>query len=214
MAKKVKEAIEKNTTTEEKIKEAARRVFTQKGYAATRTRDIAEESGLNLALINYYFRSKEKLYDLIMLEHVQLFIQSVMGLLNDKETTLQQKIEAVVSHYIDMLVENPDLPLFILSAVNADPDKLFARLGVDKITNHDKLYIVKQWTESPAGKKKMTTNPIHFLMNMAALTIFPFLGSPIIRNRTGLSVADFNKLMEERKKLVPVWIHAMINASL
>ncbi len=69
---KAKAEIEINASTEEKIKEAARRVFTQKGYAATRTRDIAEESGLNLALINYYFRSKEKLFDIIMLEHLQI----------------------------------------------------------------------------------------------------------------------------------------------
>ena len=56
-------------TTEEKIKEAARKLFTQKGFAATRTRDIAEEAGINLALLNYYFRSKQKLFDLIMKDH-------------------------------------------------------------------------------------------------------------------------------------------------
>ena len=88
MAKKATAEIEKNTSTEEKIKGAASRVFTQKGYAATRTRDIAEESGLNLALINYYFRSKEKLFDIIIVEHLQLFIHSVMGIVNDPKTTI------------------------------------------------------------------------------------------------------------------------------
>jgi AcrR family transcriptional regulator len=58
----MKEGKKIEPTTEEQIKEAARRVFTRKGYAATRTRDIAEESGHNLALLNYYFRSKEKLF--------------------------------------------------------------------------------------------------------------------------------------------------------
>src|ERR1700733_13708884 len=98
MAKKAKEAIEKNASTEEKIKAAARKVFTQKGYAATRTRDIAEESGLNLALINYYFRSKEKLFDIIMVENMQLFVHSVIDLLNDTKTTLQEKIKVLVGH--------------------------------------------------------------------------------------------------------------------
>src|ERR1700733_13912192 len=131
MAKKAKEAIEKNTSTEEKIKEAARRVFTQKGYAATRTRDIAEESGLNLALINYYFRSKEKLFDVIMLEHLQLFIHSVMGIVNDPATTLQEKIENLISHYIDMLIKNPNIPIFVLSEIHADPKKLISKIGFD-----------------------------------------------------------------------------------
>ena len=49
-------------TTEEKIIRAADKIFTQKGYAATRTREIAEEAGTNLALLNYYFGSKEKLF--------------------------------------------------------------------------------------------------------------------------------------------------------
>ncbi len=59
-------------STEEKIKEAARTVFTRKGYAATRTRDIAKEANINLALLNYYFRSKEKLFGLIMMEKMQI----------------------------------------------------------------------------------------------------------------------------------------------
>ena len=92
-----KPEIETNASTEEKIKEAARRVFTRKGYAATRTRDIAEESGYNLALINYYFRSKEKLFDIIMLDNLHLFIHSVMAIVNDPATTLQEKIEIVVN---------------------------------------------------------------------------------------------------------------------
>src|ERR1035441_5179221 len=129
--------IEKNPSTEEKIKEAARLVFTRKGYAATRTRDIAEESGYNLALINYYFRSKEKLFDLIMLEHLQLFLNSVMGIVNNPETTLQKKIEDLISHYIDMLIKNPDIPIFVLSEVNANPQKLISKLGFKKMKHEN-----------------------------------------------------------------------------
>ncbi len=62
-----------DSSTEEKIKEAARVVFMKKGFAATRTRDIAEEAGINLALLNYYFRSKEKLFELVMFEKFQKF---------------------------------------------------------------------------------------------------------------------------------------------
>ena len=215
MAKKTKDAIEKNTSTEEKIKEAARRVFTQKGYAATRTRDIAEESGLNLALINYYFRSKEKLFDIIMLEHLQLFIHSIMGIVNDRETSLEEKIEILVGHYIDMLIKNPNIPIFILNEINADPKKLIAKIGIDKIhQGREPVYLMKQWMEIATAKKMATINPIHILMNFVALTIFPFVGSPLIRNRTGLSIEAFNKLMEERKKLIPIWIKATMNSSL
>ncbi len=209
---KAKPETEKNATTEEKIKDAARRVFTRKGYAATRTRDIAEESGYNLALINYYFRSKQKLFDMIMVEQLQLFLQSVMGILNDPATTLQQKLELLISHYIDMLIKNPNLPLFVLNEVNRDPEKLISKIGADQI-QRNKLYIVKQLEEMAAATKMPAINPIHFLMNIISLIIFPFIGSPVIRNRTGISMEAFNKLMEERKKLIPIWINAMIKSS-
>src|ERR1700740_2579638 len=143
--------MEKNVTTEQKIKEAARRVFTRKGYAATRTRDIAEESGYNLALINYYFRSKEKLFDMIMLENLQTFIHSVMGIVNDPATTLEEKISILISHYIDMLIKNPNLPIFVLSAINADPKRLISKAGFN--VPHQDIYLVKQWKEMAAKRK-------------------------------------------------------------
>ena len=78
MAKSVK--LVKDISTEEKIRAAARKIFTQKGFAATRTRDIAEEAGINLALLNYYFRSKEKLFEQIMIEKVQYLCHTLVPL--------------------------------------------------------------------------------------------------------------------------------------
>src|SRR3982751_3793794 len=109
-----------DASTEEKIKEAARKIFTQKGYAATRTRDIAEEAGLNLALLNYYFRSKEKLFDIIMLEKLQEFMTGIRALLSTETTSIEEKLTAIVSDYIDMLTKQPDLPLFIFTELRAN----------------------------------------------------------------------------------------------
>ena len=209
---KTQQEIIKNASTEEKIMEAARRVFTSKGYAATRTRDIAEESGFNLALINYYFRSKEKLFDIIILEHLQLFIHSIMGIVNDPKTTLQQKIETLISHYIDMLIKNPDIPIFVLSEINANPAKLLENLGFSKMS-HEQLYIFKQWKEFASSAKGPKINPMHIILNVLSMTIFPFVASPLFRNRAGISIEEFNKLMEERKQLIPVWVNAIISSS-
>jgi len=200
--------IGQNATTEEKIKEAARRVFTSKGYAGTRTRDIAEESGFNLALINYYFRSKERLFDLIMVEYLQTFIHSIIGMLDDRETSLREKVRLLVGHYIDMLIKNPDLPMFILREVQTDPAKLVEKLRFDE--SHNALYIVTQWKEIAARRKGPAIDPVHMLMNAISLTVFPFIAGPMLRNRTGLSIEEFNELMEQRKKMIPVWLHAIM----
>jgi len=205
---KTKPEIEITESTEEKIKEAARRVFTRKGFAGTRTRDIAEESGFNLALINYYFRSKEKLFDIIVLEHMQTFLVSVREILNDQGTTLEEKIVALVSHYIDMLLRNPDIPMFVLSVINADPLRVISKSGM--IAVNSDLYVVKQWKEF-AAEQKSKINPRHLIMNVLSMTIFPFVAGPLLRSRTGMTQEDFNGLMLERKKLIPMWVKAMIN---
>jgi AcrR family transcriptional regulator len=200
-------SIEKNASTEEKIKEAAKRVFTKKGYAATRTRDIAEESGYNLALINYYFRSKQKLFDIIMLEHIQGFVVSIMPILNDKHTTLKEKVATLVSHYIDMLKESPDLPIFILSEIAADPKKLIAKAQANKVT--DDIYIIEQYKEM-VQQKKVAMNPLHLMLNMMSLIVFPFVARPLLSDKLGLSSEQFDALMEERKKLIPHWVEEMV----
>ncbi|GAA4459793.1 hypothetical protein GCM10023093_01430 [Nemorincola caseinilytica] len=206
-AKKENKAVEKNASTEEKIKDAAKRVFTQKGYAATRTRDIAEESGYNLSLINYYFRSKEKLFDIIMMEQLQMFIHSVTDLLDDHNTTLQEKITQIVAHYIDMLKKNPGVPFFVMNEVNTAPEKLVARI---KLQRND-LYIVKQWMEFVKSRPQTALNPAHIFLNLLGMTVFPFVAAPMISLRLGLDQQQFDALMDERKKLIPMWVAEMMN---
>lgn len=197
-----------DTSTEEKIKGAAKKIFLKKGYAATRTRDIAEEAGLNLALLNYYFRSKEKLFDIIMLENLQHFIEGMREILNGKETTIEQKIGTIVSNYIDLLIQQPDLPLFVLHELRTNPKELISKIDREKFINRS--YFMQQVREGIKEGKIAAVNPLHFLMNIIGLTIFPFVASPILQNIGGLKQQDFNVLMEERKKLIPVWIKAMM----
>ncbi|MBX2907536.1 MAG: TetR/AcrR family transcriptional regulator [Taibaiella sp.] len=203
------EKSESKESTEAKIKEAARRVFTEKGYAATRTRDIAEASGYNLALINYYFRSKEKLFDLIMLEELQLFIHSIAQIADNRETSLIEKVELLASHYIEMLIANPGLPLFIMNEINRDPGKFVAKLGVDK--RKSPPHIVIQWQAYTGDTNP--ANAMHLFINLISMTVFPFIAAPLLRNRTGMSTTQFFALMEERKKLIPMWVKQMIEES-
>src|ERR1700735_4376874 len=99
--------IETGDSAEQKIKSAAKKLFTQKGFAAVKTRDIAKEAGINLALLNYYFRSKQKLFDIIMLENFRKFIHGISLEIFDEKATIQQKIEKVTEAYIDFLLANP-----------------------------------------------------------------------------------------------------------
>jgi AcrR family transcriptional regulator len=140
MAKQLKKKIDQ--TTEEKIKIAARKLFTRKGFAAVKTRDIAEEAGINLALLNYYFRSKEKLFKLIMEESFLQFVKGIAEQFNDENTNIDEKIEKLVESYIDLFSQYPDLPLFILSELREHPDAFSSRL--DAVTGISRSVFVKQ----------------------------------------------------------------------
>jgi len=197
-----------NASTELKIKQAAQKVFMQKGYAAARTRDIAEAAGINLALLNYYFRSKEKLFDIIMLENLQQFIEGIKEILNNRKTSIEQKVEAIVTNYIDLLSRQPDLPLFILHELRTHPKEIVSKIDRDKFIN--KSYFMQQIKDVVKQGKIAPVNPLHFLMNIISLTIFPFVASPILQNIGGLNQQDFNTLMKKRKKLIPKWIKAIM----
>jgi AcrR family transcriptional regulator len=201
-----KSIAEKDNSTEEKIKTAAHIVFTKKGFAATRTRDIAEEAGLNLALLNYYFRSKENLFDIIMKENMQRFLKGISGVLNDKAITLPGKLSIIAENYINMLERNPDLPLFILSEIKANPEKLVVEMNFKEIIIQSDFY--GQLREALGNK----INPFHMIMNILSITIFPFAASPILKIVGELQQSDFNALMEERKQMIPLWIEAMLKA--
>lgn len=199
----------KETSTEERIKEAARKLFTRNGFAATRTRDIADEAGINLALLNYYFRSKQKLFDLIMMENFRNFLRGITVNFTDENLSLPERLEKIVAAYIDFLTEFPDLPLFILNEIQGNPSRIAARINEDISPTRTKLF---QQLAQSNREGKTAIDPFHFLANLVGLTIFPFVGRPLLQRVTGVSDERFDALMQERKKLVPVWIRAMLQA--
>lgn len=201
MAKKIK--IEADTSTEEKIKEAARKVFTRKGYAATRTRDIAEEAGLNLALLNYYFRSKEKLFEIIMMEKFQRLFGALLPILNNESTNLETKVQLIVENYIDLLSVTPDLPLFVLSEIRSNPARFGEKVQASNLIRNS--HFVKQLQE-----KRKDIHPIHFLMSLLGMLLFPFIARPVFGSAGLINEKEFSALMEERKELIPKWISAML----
>ena len=194
--------------SEERIKAAARKVFHQKGYAGTRTRDIAEEAGINHAMVNYYFRSKEKLFGIVMLETMTFFFKGVSAILNNENTSLEEKIEQVVANYIDLLLEEPELPTFMFNEVRTNPEPFVANTPI--LQALERSVLARQYAEAVAQGRITEPNLIHTVLNVISLVIFPFIAQPIF---TALSRTDkeaYKTLMLERKKLIPQWIKAML----
>jgi len=194
-------------STEEKIKAAARKVFLRKGFSATRTRDIAEEAGINLALLNYYFRSKQKLFEEVMKEKIQTLLQTIIPVLNNPSTSLEKKIEQVVSNYIEVLLANNDLPIFVLNELRKDNTKFITNVPIQKV-------IFQSSFMTQLKEQRDDINPIHFLISLLGMTIFPFVAKPILTQSGLVNEKNFQSFMKERESLIPIWMTAILKTKL
>lgn len=197
-----------DTTTQEKIVNAAKTIFFLKGYDATRTRDIAAEAGVNLAMLNYYFKSKENLFDVVMTQTLISFMSNILPILNNPDTSFETKIKLVVEAYLNKFSEEPELPYFVISQLNKNPDA-FAK-KVKSNNKIEKSIFIAQFAEGVKQGKYLPVNFIHLIMNLGGLLVFPFVIKPSIQKIGKLSHAQFGNLIEERKQLIPSWILTMI----
>src|SRR5688572_29305857 len=195
-------------STEEKIKEAAKKVFLKNGYAATRTRDISEEAGINLALLNYYFRSKEKLFELVMVEILQNFFRGMAQIFNEGSTTFEEKVKIFVENYTDLLKQQPDLPLFIFQELRMNPERLASKVGLDEMF---KSFFFKQLRHEIESGNSVGIHPLHYVINLIGMCVFPFIAAPVLKHLAGMDAGAFGALMEERKALVPKWMKMIMN---
>ncbi len=200
-------------STEARIKAAAKKLFTQKGFDGVRTRDIAEEAGINLALLNYYFRNKQALFDIIMWENMQLFLGHILQYFKDNQDPLDIQMQFLSEKYIDMLMDNPNLPFFVLQNMQGLTDIDLSKSGHPMFKEIGKMrnaFLDKIQASIDAGEIK-SIHPLHFIANLMGMLIFPFIAKNLLMSRVGnMSNQEFEALMHERKKLIPIWIKNML----
>ena len=192
-------------TTEETIRNAAQKIFKQKGFDGTSVQDIATEAGTTKSMVNYYFRTKEKLFaEIFHNEYRNLF--SGIGFFITADLTLREKIEKIVEFDIDKLSEIPDLPIFILTELHHNPEIVFKTiesLPILMVLNGLNNQIAE---EVAKGTIRMIAAR-DLIINIQSLTIFPFLGRPMMMKIFGLDEAGFNAMLQQRKKEIPeiIW---------
>ena len=186
-------------TTQEKIIKAARTVFTKKGYSATRTRDIAEESGLNLALINYHFQSKDNLFKIVILEKFEVLFGMISPILSDAEISLEEKIESLVSNYTKLLLDNEHLPIFVLNELKSN-EQIF-----EKVLQNARM-LSQPIIEKQLKERGFKISTINFIMNIVSLTLFPFISKPLFVSSGLLQEEEFTNFVMDRKQHIPTWV--------
>jgi len=189
---------ENDKQTEEKIFEAATDVFVEKGMDGTRMQDIATHAGINKALLHYYFRTKDQLFNAVF-EMIARKIFKKFAPVFDENLTLEEKIRFFFKEHISFLQENPRLPGFLLNEVNRNPARIRKILqNVDFDNFWLKLY---EQHKDEFDRYSITKNNMpQLMMSIAAISVFPFAARGILEGileKTGL---DFNEYMENRKE--------------
>lgn len=194
----------KDKSTEEQILAAAKKVFVRDGMAGARMQDIADEAGINKALLHYYFKNKEKLFEVIFMEAANRLFPKINEIFG-AEIPLFEKIERFCDEYINLVMENPYLPLFVLNEINRDPKYFLGKVWKGKNTPRPELLLSQIQQEISAGRIR-PVHPLHLLMNLLSMTIFPFVAKPMFRKNLGLTEEQFRQAMEDRKKEIPRFV--------
>jgi len=191
--------MEKDGTSEQEILKAAREVFRRKGFSGAKMDEIATEAGINKALLHYYFRSKQNLFDQVFEEAVATLFPKLIATLQS-DLPLDMKIYRIVDYYMNTISRNRDIPLFVLSEIRQNPEHLLM-LVKDKGMD---LTIIKNQLKEEAEKGNIRpTSVATFFSNLMGLILFPFITEPVIRGITQMSDKEFDLFLEERKRELP-----------
>jgi len=190
--------------TKEKILVAARHVFEQKGYDAARTRDIALEANVNVALINYHFQSKEQLFWAVVQDFLGPINQSLRDFFNDEKSDFETTLGRISNYYTDTWLRNYQMIIVMLTELRKSPEK-FAKINIRPFTPGSAF---EKKVHEFAGSDKV--DAVQVMSNALAMIMGPIVIRPLIQCIGDMDDKQFNYMMDIRRKMIPEWIANMV----
>jgi AcrR family transcriptional regulator len=193
----------KDENTEEQILDAAKNVFQSKGMDGARMQEIADKAGINKAMLHYYYRSKQLLFEAVFKNAFSLLAPQLNAILND-DSSIENKIKNFTSSYIAFIIKHPYLPNFIIQELNRKPDfilKLKENKGfpnLEKFKNQVALEVEKGIIKPVSAEQ--------LFINILALNMFPFVATPLLMVFTNTDKKGFKQLIIDRKTEVSNFI--------
>ncbi len=193
----------KDENTEQQILNAAKNVFQTKGMDGARMQEIADTAGINKAMLHYYYRSKQLLFEAVFKNAFSLLAPQLNAILND-DSTVEDKVKNFTSNYISFIIKHPYLPNFIIQELNRNQDFIFKLKDNKDFPNLEKF---KKQVDGEVNKGII--KPIsgeQLFINIMALNIFPFIAKPLIMAFANADNKAYMQLMEDRKTEVANFI--------
>jgi AcrR family transcriptional regulator len=191
----------KDMTTEQNIVAAAEQLFLEKGYALTSTVEIAKKAGCNQALVHYYFRTKENLFQAIFEQKVMIFMTGLTNL-DHQNLPFEEALTRIIESHFDILAANPRLPFLILNELTTNPDRVQALKDM-VMTRLDLRPVMRMQMlldeEIRKGKVRPTTM-LEISLTMASLNVMLFIARPIVCGVLEIENDDYNEMIARRRK--------------
>lgn len=201
----------KDGDTENRILTAARTVFIRRGTSGARMQEIAEEAGVNQALLHYYFRSKERLSEAVFSEVAgRMFPQLIQILGGDK--SIREKVEDIVNMYLDTMSRSPFLPGYLISEMHHHPERvpqLIKGIAGSELSTALAPVLEKldrQISSDARAGRMRRISAQQFMANLISLCVFPFAAQPMLRAAFGFDDDGFAKFIAARRKELPQFI--------
>jgi TetR/AcrR family transcriptional regulator len=181
--------------TENLILNAARRVFIAKGYECARMQEIADDAGINKALLHYYFRSKEKLFEAVFSE-VAAGLFPAMKQVLESDLGIREKLTFFIKVYLKTLRENPFIPSFVLNTLNTSPERFIMLV---RKSGFNPAFIQNQLDAEAKQGLIRNVRAEHLLVNIVSMCIFPFVARPILQNMFDMSDSEYVAYLSSRE---------------
>ena len=183
-------------TTEEKIFNAARAIFQKKGFAGARMQEIADEAGINKAMLHYCFKNKELLFQAVFMNAFSQLAPQINEIFSSQDSIFE-KIRKFTNSYISFVMLNPYLPQFVIQEMNNNPEFVMSFLKNQNRPNP--ALLMAQIEKEIVDGIIQPINPKQLLMDIFSMTVFPFAAQMMMKGMLQISDAEFNQMMEERK---------------
>jgi len=192
-------------STEERILAAAAKVFRLRGFDGARMREIADEAGINKALLHYYFRSKDLLFERVFRASAAEYFGSLRTILRS-DATWREKVIRLCDQYITTGIEQPYIAVFIITEANRKGAGFVTRIQSEEGVLPDFEPFRLQIAEEVAAGRIRPVNPEQLMMDILGLCLFPVIARPMMQRMLGVSDEGFREAMAQRRDRIPKMI--------
>jgi AcrR family transcriptional regulator len=189
--------MELDNTTQQRILKEATTIFYQKGLAGARMQEIADRCGINKAMLHYYYKTKEQLFDTVFQHTATLYLQTV-GRLLGSDLPLKEKLERFIDEITDLLLKEPSIPVFIIHELNQNPDRIAHLFAFKEYIDFDRFE-----KEVDREVKAGTIRPVkadQLFTHLVSLTVLPFMSQAILCKVLEKNQQQYQTFLKERKR--------------